>query len=91
MKNLVAKTHTASVGIIRRAGGNREAADLGHGDLVMGSGEGGLGGGNCTGEDEDGNEGANELFHSGIPLKLYSQKKICLDKANEVTIGYIME
>jgi hypothetical protein len=31
------------------------------------------------------------MFHNGIPLKLYSQKKISLDKANEVTIGYIME
>jgi hypothetical protein len=57
----------------------------------LGGGVGDLGGGSCTGEDEDGDEGVYEMFHSGIPLKLYSQKKICLDKANEVTIGYILE
>ena len=50
-----------------------------------------MSGSNCSGEDEDDDEGADDVFHSGIPLKLYSQKKICLDKANEVTIGYIME
>ena len=33
------------------------------------------GGGNCTGEDEDSDEGADDMFHSGIPLKLYSQKR----------------
>jgi hypothetical protein len=53
----------------------------------LGGGVGDLGGGNGTGEDEGDDEGANEMFHNGIPLKLYSQKKICLDKANEVTIG----
>jgi hypothetical protein len=31
------------------------------------------------------------MFHSGVPLKLYLQKKISLDKPDEVTIGYIME
>ena len=50
-----------------------------------------MGGGSCTSNDEDGDEGTDDMFHNGIPLKLYSQKKICLDKANEVTIGYIME
>jgi hypothetical protein len=31
------------------------------------------------------------VFHNGIPLKLYSRKKISLDKPDKVTIGYIME
>ncbi len=49
------------------------------GDLVLGGGGGGLRGGNCTGEDEDNDEGADDVFHSGIPLKLYLLKKISLD------------
>jgi hypothetical protein len=89
--NLAAKTHAAGVGIIWRTAGDGEAADLGGCDLVLGGGVGDLVGGNCTGDDEDGDEGADELFHSRIPLKLYSQKKICLDKANGVTIRYILE
>jgi hypothetical protein len=84
-------SHTAGVRIVGSAAGDWEHADLGDSDLVLGGGGRGLGGSNCTGEDEDGDEGTNEMFHSGIPLKLYSQKKICLDKANGVTIGYIME
>jgi len=90
-QDLPAETHTAGVGIVRSAGGNREHADAGGDDLVFCGGGRDLGGGNCTGEDEYGDEGADDVFHSGIPLKLYSQKKISLDKANEVTIGYIME
>src|ERR1700732_36090 len=73
-------SHTAGVRIVGCAAGDGEHADLGDGDLVLGRGGGGLGGSNCSGEDEDDDEGANELFHSGIPLKLYSQKKISLDK-----------
>ena len=42
-------------------------------------------------KDEDEDEGANDVFHNGIPLKLYVQKKISLDKQDEVTIGYRME
>jgi hypothetical protein len=83
-------SHTAGVRIVRSAAGDREHTDLGDGDLVV-SGGGGLGGSNGSGEDEDDDEGANDMFHNGIPLKLYSQKKISLDKANGVTIGYIME
>jgi len=83
--------HAACVGVVRSAHGNGKHADLGHSDLVLGGGGGGLGGSNGSGEDEDDDEGANDMFHNGIPLKLYSQKKISLDKANEVTIGYIME
>jgi hypothetical protein len=83
--------HATGIGIIRSAHGNGKHADLGCGNLVLGGGGRGLGGSNGSGEDEDDDEGANEMFHNGIPLKLYSQKKISLDKANEVTIGYIME
>ena len=46
-----------------------------------------MGGSNCTGEGKDDNDSADEVFHSGIPLKLYLLKKISLDKAYEVTIG----
>ena len=84
-------SHTAGVRIVRSAHGNGKHAYFGDGNLVLGGGGGGLGGSNGSGEDEDDDEGANDMFHNGIPLKLYSQKKICLDKANEVTIGYIME
>jgi hypothetical protein len=88
---LAALGHATGVGIVRSAHGDREHADAGRGDFVLGGGGRGLGGSDCTGEDEDGDEGTDDVFHSGIPLKLYSQKKISLDKANEVTIGYIME
>jgi hypothetical protein len=47
--------------------------------------------GNGSSEDEEEDKGANKVFHNGIPLKLYVQKKISLDKRDEVTIGYIME
>jgi hypothetical protein len=88
---LITSAHAASVGIVRRAARNRQHAGAGRSDLVLSGGGGSLGGGNCSREDEDDDEGANDMFHNGIPLKLYSQKKISLDKANEVTIGYIME
>jgi hypothetical protein len=88
---LAAKTHAASVRIIRSAAGDREYADLSGGDLVLGGGGGGLGGGDCAGKNQDDDESADEVFHSGIPLKLYLQKKISLDKPDEVTIGYILE
>ena len=88
---LATETHTAGVGIVWSAHGNWEHRGAGSDDLVLGGGGGGLRGGNCSGEDQDGNEGANDMFHNGIPLKLYSRKKISLDKANGVTIGYIME
>jgi hypothetical protein len=88
---LATLSNTAGIGIVRSAAGNREHADLSDGDLVLGGSGRGLGGSDCSGEDQDGDEGANDMFHNGIPLKLYSQKKISLDKANGVTIGYIME
>ena len=90
-KKLAALRHTTGVRIVRSAGGNRNRADAGGNDLVLGGGGGGLGGGGYTGEDEGEDEGADDVFHSGIPLKLYLLKKISLDKPDEVTIGYIME
>jgi hypothetical protein len=90
-KNLSALSHSTSIGIIWRANGHRKHAGAGCDDLVLGRGGGGLGCGGYTGEDEGEDEGANDMFHSGIPLKLYSQKKISLDKPDKVTIGYIME
>jgi len=88
---LAALGHATGIGIVRSAHRNGKHADLGDGYFVLGGGGGGLGCGNCSGEDEDGDEGTNEMFHSGIPLKLYLQKKISLDKPDEITIGYIME
>jgi hypothetical protein len=76
---LATETHTAGVGIVRSAGGNGEHADTGSDDLVLGGGGRGLRGGNCTGENEGDDEGANDMFHNGIPLKLYLLKKISLD------------
>jgi hypothetical protein len=45
----------------------------------LGGGGGGLGGSGYTGEDEDDDEGADDVFHSEIPQKLYLIKKISLD------------
>jgi hypothetical protein len=91
LAELTALSHTAGIGIVWGAGGNRDHADSGRDNLVLGRSGRNLGGGNCTGEDEDDDEGTNDMFHSGIPLKLYLQKKISLDKPDEVTIGYILE
>jgi hypothetical protein len=88
---LATETHTAGVGIIWSAGRNGKHAGARGDDLVLGGSGGGLRGGNCTGEDEGNDEGTDDMFHSGIPLKLYLLKKISLDNADEVTIGYIME
>jgi hypothetical protein len=83
--------HTTGVRIVWSAGRNRDHADAGSDNLVLGGSRGGLRGGSYTGEDEGEDEGANDMFHNGIPLKLYLLKKISLDKPDEVTIGYIME
>jgi hypothetical protein len=91
VRELLSGTQTAGVWIVGWAGRNRQHAGAGGSDPVLGGGGGGLGGGSCTGENQDDDEGANEMFHNGIPLKLYLQKKISLDKPDEITIGYIME
>jgi hypothetical protein len=88
---LAAEAHTARVGIIRSAAGDWEDAGACYSDLVLGRGGRGLRGSNCTGEDEDGDESTDDMFHSEIPLKLYLLRKISLDKPDVVTIGYIMD
>ena len=85
---LASLSHAAGIRIIGRANRNGQHAGAGCGDLVLGRSGGDLCGGNCTGEDEGNDKRANDMFHSGIPLKSYSRKKICLDKPDEVTIGY---
>jgi hypothetical protein len=77
--DLPAKTHTAGVRIVWSTCRDWENADAGCGDFVLGGRGRDLRGGDCTGEDEDGDEGADDMFHSGIPLKLYLLKKISLD------------
>ena len=86
-RDLAAESHSAGIRIIRSAAGDGQHADLGDSHLVFGGSGGGLGGSNCTGEDEDGDEGADDVFHSGIPPKLYLLEKISLDNPDEVTIG----
>jgi hypothetical protein len=78
-RKLPGGTQTAGIGIIRSAAGNRQHAGAGSDELVLGRGGGGLRGGSYTGEDEDDNDGADDVFHNGIPLKLYLLKKISLD------------
>ena len=71
--NAIGLAHTAGVGIVWSAGRNRQHAGAGGGDLVLGvlgAGGGGLSGGNCTGEDEDDDEGADDGFHRIGPLDL---------------------
>ena len=90
-KVLSALSHATGIGIVWRAGWNWDHADAGGNNLVLGRGGGDLGCGDCAGEGEDDYDGSDEMFHSGIPLKLYLRKKIFLDKPDEVTIGYRME
>ena len=74
--------------IVWCAAGDGQHADAAGSNLVLGRGVGGLGCGDCTGEDEDDDKRANDMFHKEIPPKLYSCKKISLDKPDDVTIGY---
>jgi hypothetical protein len=83
-------SHTAGVWIIWRTNRNREHADLGHTYFGLRRSGRGLGCGGYASENEGDDKGTDDMFHNGIPLKLYSQKKISLDKPDEVTIGYIM-
>ena len=77
--DLAVETHTASVGIIGWAGRNGDQAGPGDVDLILDGGGGGLRGSNCPGKDQGDNERTDEMFHSEIPLKLYSQIKIFVD------------
>ena len=64
------KAHAAGVRIIGGTGGNRQHAGTGCGDLVLGRGGRGLGGGGCTGEDEDDDECADNKLHDLGPYKV---------------------
>ena len=81
-------THAAGIRIVRSTGRNWQHAVAGSYDLVLCGSVGGLGCGDCTGEDENDDKRANDMFHKEIPPKLYSCKKISLDKPDDVTIGY---
>ena len=69
---LAAETHTAGVGIVGSTHGNRKHAGACRGHLVLGGGRGGLGGGSYTGEDEDGDESADDVFHGMAPFSCFS-------------------
>ena len=90
-RELASLGHSAAIRIIGCAAWNWEHADLGYGDFVLRRSGGGLCGGNSASENEGDDKRTDDVFHNGIPLKLYSQKKISLDKPDKVTIGYIME
>ena len=78
MACILVDSHTAGIGIIRSAGRNGKAADLGDANLVLRRGERGLGGSNCTGEDEDDDEGADDVFHKwDTPKVVFSKKDLC--------------
>jgi hypothetical protein len=59
----VGLTHTAGIGIVRRAGWNRKHAGAGRGDFVLGGGRRGLGGCGGTGQDENDDESSDNGFH----------------------------
>jgi hypothetical protein len=90
-RKLTALSHTTGIRIVRSARRNWDHADAGGDDLVLGGCGRGLGRSGYTSENEGDDKGADDMFHSGIPLKLYFLKKISLDKPDEVTIGYMME
>jgi hypothetical protein len=87
----LATGHTTGVRVVRSAGRNWQHAGAGDGDLVLRGGAGGLGCGGYTGENEDDNECANDMFHSVVLPKLYLCKKISLDKPDGVTIRYKLD
>jgi hypothetical protein len=84
-------THAAGIRVVWSTGRNRQHAGPGSYDLVLRGSVGGLGCGDCTGEDKDDDKRANDMFHKEIPPKLYSCKKISLDKPDDVTIGYKLD
>jgi hypothetical protein len=64
----LASTHTAGVGITGRACRHRQHAGAGDIHLVgLGGGGRGLGGCSGTGEDENEDEGADDIFHGVYP------------------------
>jgi hypothetical protein len=87
----LSRTHPTGIRIVWCTHRNGQHANAGCGDLGLGGGVGGLGCGSCTGENEDDDESANDMFHNEIPPKLYLCKKISLDKPDDVTIGYKLE
>ena len=81
-------THAAGIRVVWCAGRNWQHAGATGNNLVLLGGIGGVGCGDCTCEDKDDDKRANDMFHKEIPPKLYSCKKISLDKPDDVTIGY---
>jgi len=69
-RSLLSLTHSAAIGIIRRAGWNRKHAGTGGGDLVLGGGGGDLGGSGCSGKDENNDESANDMLHVWAPFEV---------------------
>lgn len=69
----------ASIRIIGGAGGDGHRANF-CSDRGLGGGGGGLGGGDGTGESEDDYESTDDVFHDGIPQKLYFFLSISLDR-----------
>jgi hypothetical protein len=65
---LSAESHTACIGVIRRAGGHRKHADARCSDLVLGGGRGSLRCGGCASEDENNNERSDKVFHGRYPF-----------------------
>lgn len=81
--------HTACVGIARIAGGNGKHAAPSRDNFVLGGGggsRGSKGGSSCSGEGEDDDEGADDVLHDGLPLKLYLLQKDLAGHATGVTI-----
>jgi hypothetical protein len=82
----VVAANSAGIGIIGSAAGDGHSAGLGDGDLGLAGGGCDLGGSGYSGENEDGNKSANDVFHFDLPKKLYLRLKISLDKPDETTI-----
>ena len=55
--------HSASIRIIGSAHGDGHRAGLSDNDFGLAGGGGDLGGGGCSGEYQDDDEGANDVFH----------------------------
>lgn len=84
---LPSTTEIALIWGIRWAHGNRSSAGLRGGDNAGGGG-GGLAGCSGTGEGEDDDEGADDVFHDGIPQKLYFNLSILLDRFDGLSLRW---